>query len=489
MSPGRWTATNSVAIAGVACLLLLDTLAMPAAGQSPVPPTYFLTDVDPAPVVDSDDKGDDPLTDKQRITQLEQRIAELSEKVEAAAKPPPPAPPTAKPDDGWVDFSTERWNVRLGGHVQMDYVLWATASPEIVGDENYVQFRRLRLLAEGTGYGVYDFRLQMTLEPEIVTQGGTGSDFADPAVKDAYFSINEIPGVGRLRLGHFFVPFGLEQVTNDTFNVFLERSIPTQGIFTADREVGAAIYNATDDQSLSWATGVFFDNISEALKLRISDKQGYRVSGRVNWIPYFDEPTNGRYVIHTGAGVLHTNPADDVVRFRARPQVKEGPRLIDSGLIPTASYTIGNLEGAIVYGNFTVQSEAYLAGVDALDRPSFNATGAYVHMSYFLTGESRAYERFGQHGAQFGRNVPFTNVFAVPGCFGLGAWELKARWSQLNLNDINRGHYNDFTFGFNWYWSDRVRFMFDWIHPITSSDAVFGPVDADLLGARFDFNW
>ena len=41
--------------------------------------------------------------------------------------------------------------------------------------------------------------------------------------------------------------------------------------------------------------------------------------------------------------------------------------------------------------------------------------GAYVHASYFLTGENRIYERFGQHGAQFGRSQPFSNVFAVPG--------------------------------------------------------------------------
>ena len=39
-------------------------------------------------------------------------------------------------------------------------------------------------------------------------------------------------------------------------------------------------------------------------KLRLDNNQGYRLSGRVNWVPYFDEPSNGRYAIHTGAGVL-----------------------------------------------------------------------------------------------------------------------------------------------------------------------------------------
>jgi phosphate-selective porin OprO and OprP len=81
-------------------------------------------------------------------------------------------------------------------------------------------------------------------------------------------------GLGRLRIGNFFVPFSLEQVTNDTNNIFMERSIPTQGVFAADREVGIALYNCTEDQRITWATGAFFDSISEGLKERIDDNQG-----------------------------------------------------------------------------------------------------------------------------------------------------------------------------------------------------------------------
>ena len=49
-----------------------------------------------------------------------------------------------------------------------------------------------------------------------------------------------------MRIGNFFVPFSLEQVTNDTNNIFLERAIPSQGVFAADRELGIAFYNATE---------------------------------------------------------------------------------------------------------------------------------------------------------------------------------------------------------------------------------------------------
>jgi phosphate-selective porin OprO/OprP len=388
----------------------------------------------------------------------------------------------------WTDMSTDKWTVKLGGHVQLDYINWADSSPSIPNTFDYFEFRRLRLVADGTGYGVYDFRLQMTLEPETVGESPAGTVMS-PDVKDAYFSINDVPLFGRLRIGNFFVPFGLEQVTNDTNNIFLERSIPTQGVFCADREVGLAMYNCTPDQRVTWASGVFFDSISEGLKERIDNNQGYRASGRLTWLPYYDEPSNGRYLVHTGIGVLYTEDQDDRVRFRARPQIHEGPRIIDTGVLAADAYTTGNVEFAAVMGRVTVQSEYFLDSTNMLVGESEIFHGGYVHVSYFVTGENRVYERFGQHGAQFGRNQPFSNVFFTPRGCSLGALELKARSSYLNENSVDRGEYYDFTLGFNWYWSDRVRLMFDWIHPMTTSTAIFGKTSSDILGTRFDFNW
>jgi phosphate-selective porin OprO/OprP len=136
-----------------------------------------------------------------------------------------------------------------------------------------------------------------------------------------------------------------------------------------------------------------------------------------------------------------------------------------------------------------VQSEWFLTTVDLAAGGPTNLYGGYAYLSYFLTGENRIYERFGQHGAQFGRNVPYTNFFLVPGCHGSGAWEFKMRSSYLDLSEVHRGRYNDLTVGFNWYWTDRIRVMFDWIHPWTSSETTFGATSSDILGTRFDFNW
>jgi phosphate-selective porin OprO/OprP len=420
-----------------------------------------------------------------RLESLENATAKPTEEKKAAEKAAEQVAEKAAADE-WIDLSTEKWTVKLGGHVQMDYITWPDHDPQVPAF-NYFEFRRLRLMADGTGYGVYDFRIQIDIEPE----SGDGTERPVTDIKDAYFTLHELPDpLDRWRIGNFFVPFGLEQVTNDTNNIFLERSIPTQGIFTADREVGTAFYGINDAKNFTYTFGTFIDSISESTKERIDDNQGQRVSGRLTYLPYYDEPSNGRYLVHTGTGILYTKDQDGIARFRARPQIHEGPFLIDSGPLAAGEYTTGNVEFATVWGPFAVQSEAFLSDVNFTAADSEWLWGAYVHCSYFLTGENRIYERYGQHGAQFGRQVPYSNFFWIPGCCGPGAWEMKARWSNLTLTEIDSGEYNDLTVGFNWYWSDRVRMMFDWIHPVTAPGTTpFGATTSDIIGMRFDFNF
>jgi phosphate-selective porin OprO and OprP len=450
-------------------------------------PLFVAAEDAQAALATSDDSRDEAVDELSRLRLRIEQLEQANQKRTATEKSKAEADKQKKADDELkkkLDALT-KWDVKLGGHVQLDYINWVHSAPSIPNAQDYVEFRRLRLVADGKGYENYDFRLQLTLEPESVGDLSTQT----PEVKDAYFSINEIPGLGRFRIGNFFVPFSLEQVTNDTMNIFVERSIPTQGVYAADREVGMALYNATEDRNITWTTGFFFDSVSEALKERIDDNQGYRISGRVTGLPYYDEESDGRYLVHVGAGVLFTDDQDERVRFRARPQIREGPRLIDSGPIDAQSYTTGNLEFATVWGSFTIQSEAFLSTTARTNGDATQTHGAYVHTSYFLTGENRVFEKFGQHGAQFGRNVPNCRVGFDEEGMSLGAWEFKTRWSYLNLNQFDRGVYNDLTVGMNWYWSDRVRVMFDYIHPVTSSEAVFGSTNSDILAMRFDFNW
>lgn len=422
-------------------------------------------------VLDQPDFPDELALLRKRLEILEKQASQKESSSTQEATPP-------KQKNGWT--------TNLGGHIQTDYVTWANKDDALDFATNYFSFRRLRLVANGTGYEQFDFRLQLTLEPN---QPASGDIFTSPDVKDAYVSMNEIPGIGRLRIGNFFVPFSLEQVTNDTNNIFVERSIPTQGIFAADREVGMAIYNSALDDRVTWTTGIFFDDITDGIKTRINANQGYRLSGRLTCLPIYEEREEGTRLLHTGVGILHTRDFDKSVRFRSRPSVQRGPFLIDSGILDADTYTTGNLEFATILGSLTSQTELFVSQVNLNTGRTAHVGGAYTHLSYFVTGEHRMFDPFGQHGAQFSRNVPFRNFSTKKGVEGWGALELKVRWSILDLSEVSAGQYNDFTAGFNWYWSDRTRIMFDWIHPFTSSQTVFGQTEADLLAMRFDVNW
>src|SRR5262249_41183473 len=128
-------------------------------------------------------------------------------------------------------------------------------------------------------------------------------------------------------------------------------------------------------------------------------------------------------------------------------------------------------------------------------------SGGYVQLAYTLTGENRAYDkRLGRLDSYyFGRRGPFTNAWFVRDedgrlNLGLGAWELAARYSYLNLNDgtgLNRiqgGIQDGVTVGVNWYLNTNLKFQFDWVYD-NRRDLAAGsiPGHTNGLGIRMQF--
>ena len=60
------------------------------------------------------------------------QLAEILKRLDALEKSvaKPAAAADKKPNDGWTDISSEKWTVKLGGHVQMDYIIWADTGSE-----------------------------------------------------------------------------------------------------------------------------------------------------------------------------------------------------------------------------------------------------------------------------------------------------------------------------------------------------------------------
>ena len=66
--------------------------------------------------------------------------------------------------DGWEDTSEEKWKVKFGGRVMADYVTFANQDPGYGGAntaQNYLEARRARFRAEGDGYGVYFWQIEL----------------------------------------------------------------------------------------------------------------------------------------------------------------------------------------------------------------------------------------------------------------------------------------------------------------------------------------
>ena len=63
-----------------------------------------------------------------------------------------------------MEVEGDRTTLNWGGRIHMDWISWAN-DEEFLGQENYFEFRRLRLYAAGEGYGVFAYQLEVEFAP------------------------------------------------------------------------------------------------------------------------------------------------------------------------------------------------------------------------------------------------------------------------------------------------------------------------------------
>jgi phosphate-selective porin OprO/OprP len=198
---------------------------------------------------------------------------------------------------------------------------------------------------------------------------------------------------------------------------------------------------------------------------------------------------NGQYVFMpndtTGpAGGL--NPRY-LVQLRDRPELRlDGTRLVDTGAIDSRHVSVIGGEFAATIRNFAMESEYFGYHIDRRNatnpaitpgNPDFH--GWYVQGAWVLTGEPRPY-----NPAEGRLDAPKMNYNWNPAAGTWGAWELVARYSDLDLNyhdcgagkaipgtpgapcfdAIRGGEQKITTFGVNWYLNPDMRFMLDYQH-------------------------
>ncbi|MDX2473871.1 MAG: porin [Candidatus Krumholzibacteria bacterium] len=326
-------------------------------------------------------------------------------------------------------------------------------------------------------------------------------DFADEAaaIKDAYISYRGLfNGNGRVRIGNFRVPNGLEEVTTSRNLTFMERSLGTEP-FVVGRRMGIEVTGWYP--SFRWSAAVFGADVDDFVK---EANEQINFAARLNWAPIAtDESTlllgvSGSMLKPTFKGAINDDGdgyAGSSVKFNTRPETNvSDTKFLYAKYSDVDNYS--NFGGELAYVNkrFMFQGEYMIANVNryedaGLDHiaDGFNASishgGGYGMVSYFLTDDMRQYDH---KDAEFARVTPNAKG---------GAWELAARYSTADLNDTDAGEENgaatSITLGVNYYPNANVKLMLNYGKVDNDEFATgekgiyFGDYDFDYVQMRF----
>ena len=337
---------------------------------------------------------------------------------------------TAKWGNGYkLSSSDGEHSLKFGGRIMSDYAIWNN------GDETFsgTEFRRVRFFNSGKVYGNVKYKLQLDF-------AGGGVSF-----KDVYMEV-AMPYAGNLKVGHFKEPFRLEALTSSKYITFMERALPIA--FSPERNVGVMLHESFMDDKLSIQAGLFREASSGNDKM-IDDVRN--ITTRITFLPI----NNDNNLLHLGAAFSSRSSSDDTYSVSSRAENHLGTKLLDMDLDNVTGMNLMGAEMAFVMGSFSVQGEYVMNSVEAMEDYSFS--GYYGQVSYFLTGEKRKYKN---SLAGFDRVKPNKNMKEGE---GLGAFELAARYSSMDLSEAHAGTLNDITVGLNWYLNPCTRLMFNYV--------------------------
>ncbi|HUB84170.1 MAG TPA: porin, partial [Rhizomicrobium sp.] len=389
--------------------------------------------------------------------------------------------PSFRSADG--DFSLD-----LRALVQFDSAYYAQGkAPAGTDFSSGSNFRRARLGVQGTLFKDWSYQF-------IYDFGGSGSETA--AISSAYI---EYDGLGEVhwKIGAYPTPESFDDTTAASDLLFLERAQPTdlaRSIAGSDGRDGTTVF-AYDDRYFA-AVSLTGDLVNDT---GVFDEQQAAV-GRAAYRLVADNDVNfavgadSTYVFKvadTAAGA----GAPSTLRLRERPELNvddNSIRLIDTGNIDASHLLEWGVEAAGNWHNLYAQGGYFDYDVtrraSALPNPSFD--GWYVQGSWVITGESKPY--IASTGS-YGLPKPDAPLSFDHG--GIGAWELAARYSVLDLNDnagtaglatpvggVRGGEQKIWTAGINWYPNGAIRFVLDYQHTDVSRLSGSG----GDLGAKLD---
>jgi len=329
------------------------------------------------------------------------------------------------------------FETQVGGYAQLDFRGYRS------GDHppNTFLVRRARMSLEGKLERYFDFRIE-----------GDFADTNNTALRDFYVNIHRIDEF-QLRFGQFRVPISQEEMRSDNLQDFVERSLVNNLVPSRSPGVGAS--------------GVLKKGVFE-----------YQI-GAFN-----------------GKGLLAANnngTPETAIRLRFTPW-KHSNEFLSKGFIFGGAFTQGrSLGGTSVRGQTESRSFSFFVP-DTINGKYIRANGemtwllgpAVIRAEYDQTNQRRdnlgpggrnlpgvvakgymgqfTYLLTGEEKPESGVLAPRNNLFGDSnGKQGFGAWELKFRYSNLQIADgtAKSNRAETFYFGPNWYMNRFVRYLLD----------------------------
>ena len=423
-----------------------------------------------------------PADDAPTVQELDQkiRIAERKNELTAeAAEARAKELPKLSVGQNGFSFSSADTNfiLKVRGVLQVDSRTFLDDNNLLQGNDGFL-LRRARPIIEGTVFRDFDFQFV--------------PDFGGSSVQifDANLNYRFRPEL-QLRAGKFKGPVGLEQLQSDVSLSFNERSLATDLVPT--RNVGVQLWGEIAEGTVSYALDLFNGDGDSRVSSNSNFGDGMEFAGRVFLQPFkrtsltvlqgLGFGLGGSYSLvnasalglpNTTGGTLPGYTTDGQQQFFAYNPVV-GPVVADGAhwrLSPQASYVKGPFG---LMGEYVISDQAVFNNATQR-RAQLNNTAWEVSGQWVLTGEP----------ASFSGITPL-RPFSLSDR-GWGAWQLVARFGQLNIDDAAFPDFanpatsaksaTSWAVGINWWLNKNVRVLTSFSHTTFDGGGSFDPLEA-----------
>lgn len=336
------------------------------------------------------------------------------------------------------------------------------------GEHVYLQSADGNFTTKITGYGQFDFRGYQagnhpsdTFLVRRVRLGVEGkvnryfdykvlADFADTRstlLRDLFIGIHRSDKL-QLRFGQFKEPFSQEELVPDPIMDFVEYAM-TENLVPS-RSPGMMVFGVINKGKFEYYVGAFNgkgllatnnSNTPEGVvRLRFApwkNKNNFWLKGFAFGGAY----AQGRN--HNGQSVQGQTESRSFIFYT--------PEMINGKVLRANGEFVWSFGPAAIRAEYDqTNQERRNLGDSGATLPGIVAKGFMSQFTYLLTGEKKA-----ESGAVTPKRDLFEN--------GFGAWELKARYSKLQISDgsAKSNHAETIYVGTNWYLNRYVRYLFD----------------------------